>query len=84
MRNPLIGAAVLGFCLIASPVFAQGSAATANDKPPTAASGAAPPSPQTPAKNAVKNPEDIAHQAMVEEQERRDRAAEAERDRDDQ
>ncbi|MEO7053864.1 MAG: hypothetical protein ABI191_02730 [Rhizomicrobium sp.] len=30
------------------------------------------------------SPEEISHQAMVEEQERRDRETEAERDRDDQ
>jgi hypothetical protein len=82
MRGSLIGAAVLGFCLLALPVFAQGSkaAASAGDKTPSAVSTKPPPPPQNPAKS----PEEIAHQAMVEEQERRDRAAEAERDRDDQ
>ena len=78
----LIGAAVLGFCLIASPVFAQGSEAAASAGEPTrgAVSTEPPPPPQNPTKSSEA---EIAHQAMVEEQERRDRAAEAERDRDD-
>lgn len=82
MRESLIGAAVLGFYLIASPVFAQDSKAATgvSDKTPGADPAAAPAPPQNP----VKSPEEIAHQAMVEEQERRDREEQAERDRDDQ
>ena len=83
MRDFLIGAAVLGFCLIASPVLAQGSkaAAIASDK----TQGAVPTTPPTPSpQSPAKSPDEIDHQAMVEEQERRDRAVEAERDRDDQ
>ncbi|MES2292291.1 MAG: hypothetical protein V4527_03225 [Pseudomonadota bacterium] len=81
MKISLIGAAWLGLWFAASPVFAQApgpSDVRAGDKTPDTA----PPPPIPPASAA--SPDEIAHQAMVEEQERRDREEQAERDRDDQ
>jgi hypothetical protein len=85
MRVSLVGAAWFGLWLAASPAFAQISGAPdvrAGDKAPAAGSNTAPspPTPSTP----VTSPNEMSHQAMVEEQERRDREEAAERDRDDQ
>ena len=80
MKISLVGAAWLGLWLVASPAFAQVSRASdvrPGDKPPDTAP---PPIPAAP----TASPDQIAHQAMVEEQERRDREEQAERDRDDQ
>lgn len=80
MKISLVGAAWLGLWLAASPAFAQVSGAS-DVRPGDKASNTAPP--PTPAAPAA-SPDEIAHQAMVEEQERRDREEQAERDRDDQ
>jgi hypothetical protein len=86
MRVFLVCAAWLGLWLAASPVFAQMSGVSdirAGDKAPDGPGSAAMsprPNPSTP----TANPDEISHQAMVEEQERRDREEQAERDRDDQ
>jgi hypothetical protein len=85
MRVFLIGVAWLGLWLTALPAFAQVSGAAdvqASDKASHAApnTAAPPPTSQTP----MASPDEISHQAMVEEQERRDREEQAERDRDDQ
>jgi hypothetical protein len=82
MKWHVLGAICLGFWLGANPARAQAPNAPPNPgKPPETASPtpSPPPAPQAPAAT----PEEMAHQAMVEEQERRDREAEAERDRDD-
>jgi hypothetical protein len=86
MRVFLVFAAWLGLWLAASPAIAQmseGSDVRAGDKATDGARSAAVPSPPTPS-TPTASPDEIAHQAMVEEQERRDRAEQAERDRDDQ
>jgi hypothetical protein len=83
MKIVLMGAACLGFWLAAAPSIAQ------TPGPPKSIQGApkvpapatpSPPVPQPP----VAGSEEMSHQAMVEEQERRDREEQAERDRDDQ
>lgn len=81
MKTTLIFAASLGFFLAAGPLAAQTSRQGV-EKPPKAAPASQPPQPvsQPPATG----PQEMSHQAMVEEQERRDREAQAERDRDDQ
>ena len=79
MKIPLIGAAWLGLWLAAFPAFAQ-APGTSGVRPGDGTPNTAPPTPPTPAAS----PDEIAHQAMVEEQERRDREEQAERDRDDQ
>jgi hypothetical protein len=81
MKISLVGAAWLGLWLAASPAFAQVSRAS-DVRPGDKASDAAPSPPTLPTPAA--SPDEIAHQAMVEEQERRDREEQAERDRDDQ
>jgi hypothetical protein len=81
MKISLIGAVWLGLWLAASPALAQVSGPSdirAGDKAPDTAQS--PPTPPAPAAD----PDEISHQAMVEEQERRDREEQAERDRDDQ
>jgi hypothetical protein len=80
MKISLVGAAWLGVWLAASPVFAQVSRASDVHPGDKAPGTAPPPTPTTP----TASPDEIAHQAMVEEQERRDREEQAERDRDDQ
>ncbi len=76
-----IGAACAITLLALAPGFAETKTTPkAGDTP------AAVPSPTPPA-NApapVSSPPELSHQDMVEEQERRDREAQAERDRDDQ
>ncbi|MGZ5920266.1 MAG: hypothetical protein ACXWLT_00690 [Rhizomicrobium sp.] len=79
MKISLVGAAWLGLWLAASPAFAQVSRAS-DVRPGDKAPDTAPPPPTAP----TASPDEIAHQAMVEEQERRDREEQAERDRDDQ
>jgi hypothetical protein len=81
MRTALIAALGIGIWLAASPAIAQNTAAPPSGDTNQSRSGAPDaPTPQAPSAS----PEEIAHQAMVDEQERRDREAEAERDRDDQ
>jgi hypothetical protein len=81
MRIFLIAAA--GLWLAVSSADAQTPGATgvrAGDKASDAGSNTAPPpAPRTPAATQA----EISHQAMVDEQERRDREEQAERDRDD-
>jgi hypothetical protein len=81
MKIALTSALCLGFCLVALPGFAQAPASPKGvEKTPDANPPAAPRPPAPPAAS----PDEISHQAMVEEQERRDREEQAERDRDDQ
>lgn len=86
MRTPLIGALSLGLWLAAIPVIAQtpnpaqGTEKKNTGKPPEIVAPTPSPAQQAPAAG----PGELSHQAMVEEQERRDREVEAERDRDDQ
>jgi len=78
MKTHFLGVIGAGFLLAAVPANAQTpNLPKAPEKPPQAAVPA--PSPPPPAAT----PEETAHQEMVEEQKRRDREAEAERDRDD-
>ena len=78
MKLSLLGAMGLSFWLAAIPALAQApNPSKPAGKPPQ--SVVPPPAPRAPATT----PEEKSHQAMVEEQERRDREAEAERDRDD-
>jgi hypothetical protein len=81
MKTTLIFAVSSVFWFGAAPAIAQ-TPHTAVEKPPKAAPAGQQPQPasQPPANGA----QEISHQAMVEEQERRDREAQAERDRDDQ
>jgi len=81
MRTARIATLGIGIWLAAWPAMAQNTAPPPSGDTNPARSGTPDaPAPQTPSAS----PEEIAHQAMVEEQERRDREAEAERDRDDQ
>lgn len=80
MKKFRIGAIGLGFWLAASHAMAQPSSPPKGPgKPPQIAAPKPPPAPPAPAST----PDEMSHQAMVEEQERRDREAEAERDRND-
>jgi hypothetical protein len=83
MKINLIGAVFLAAPLLAAPSAAQEPvAATAVPRQTSidTETHAASPAPQTPAAK----PDEISHEAMVEEQEKRDREEQAERDRDDQ
>lgn len=80
MKTCFLGTICLGFWLAATPASTQAPNRPAN--PEKAHQTAVPPPLPPPAPRAT-TPEEKAHQAMVEEQERRDREAEAERDRDD-
>jgi hypothetical protein len=84
MRVFLIGTTWLGLWLAASPASAQMPGATdtvrAGDKASDAGSNTPPSAPQT----QMTSPDENSHQAITEEQERRDREEQAERDRDDQ
>lgn len=85
MKFELTGAIWLAILLAAPPALAQesGTATVQSDKPlpgkePRVALPSAASQPPT------AKPDEISHDAMVEEQERRDREEQAERDRDDQ
>lgn len=81
----LVVAACLGAWVTASPAFAQ-TRADQHTEPKGETSREDPnakPAPTTSQKHATTT-DDISHDAMVEEQERRDREEQAERDRDDQ
>jgi hypothetical protein len=78
MKPRFLGTICLGFWLTAALANAQTPNRPKNlQKPPRTAV----PAPLPPLRAVT--PEEKAHQAIVEEQERRDREAEAERDRDD-
>lgn len=81
MKTSLTGAMGLCLWLAAIPAVAQVPNPPKNaGKPPPVAAPVAPlPAPQAPAAN----PAELTYQAIVEEQKRRDREAEAERERDD-
>ena len=81
MKTTRIATLGMGIWLAAVPAMAQNSAAP----PPAESRQSGSGEPAAPiSKTPSASPEEIAHQAIVEEQERRDREAEAERDRDDQ
>jgi hypothetical protein len=83
MKIELAGAACLAALLCASSSGAQEPAAPPAQHgqiPSGAEAHATSPPPAPPAAK----PDEISHEAMVEEQERRDREEQAERDRDDQ
>jgi hypothetical protein len=83
MKIELAGAVCLAVLLWVSSSRAQEPAATPTQRgqisPNAEAPATSPPSTPPAAK-----PDEISHEAMVEEQERRDREEQAERDRDDQ
>jgi len=82
MKTSLTGAMGLCLWLAAFPAVAQIPNPPKNTgKPPPVAAPVATPPPAPEA--AAANPAELTHQAIVEEQKRRDREAEAERERDD-
>lgn len=73
----------MGVWLAASPAQAQSTGDTAKRHEDHSPESKAPP-PQAPQRTPTAGADETSHDAMVEEQERRDREEQAERDRDDQ
>lgn len=84
MRNDQIVLACLAFCLAISSASAQDSGTAKQNVHQPAKTGPAKSPLPAPSKTPEAQPEELSSQAMVEEQERRDRKEQAERDRDDQ
>jgi hypothetical protein len=83
MRSYRYALAGLGMCLMLVPCAAQ-TQNPANRDDPKSLTKPAVPRPTLPTQMPAARDRGISHDAMVEEQERRDREEQAERDRDDQ